>query len=150
MLPFTPINSRDSKTTIRGFENSQFTIEGHAKQDRQFTIEGHAKQDRQFTIEGHAKQDRHFTAKPTDFPVFDPKLFSLGGDSSSQTDPQKEHKNIDRGFLSQRNYEQETSERLNGFSIMPRDTRHDTTKKTIEQQISPITNRTTGVPFHKI
>jgi hypothetical protein len=115
MLPFTPINSRDTKTTIRGFENSNFTA-----------------------------------AKPTDFPVFDPKLFSMGAQSSSQSDNQKEHKNIDRGFMSQRNYEQETSERLNGFSIIPRDTRHDTTKKQAEQQISPITNRTTGIPFHKI
>jgi hypothetical protein len=114
MLPFTPINCRDTKTTIRGFENSNFT-----------------------------------TTQPTSFPVFDPKLFSMGAQSSSQSD-QKEHKNIDRGFLSQRNYEQETSERLNGFSIIPKDTRHDTTKKTAEQQISPITNRTTGVPFHKI
>ncbi len=115
MLPFTPINSRDTKPTIRGFENSNFTA-----------------------------------TKPNDFPVFDPKLFSMGVQSSSQQDHQKEHKNIDRGFMSQRNYEQETSERLNGFSIIPRDTRHDTTKKTAEQQISPITNRTTGVPFHKI
>lgn len=113
MLPFTPINSRDTKPTIRGFENS------------------------------------NFIAQPTDFPVFDPKLFSMGAQSSSQSD-QKEHKNIDRGFLSQRNYEQETSERLNGFTIIPRDTRHDTTKKTVEQQISPITNRTTGIPFHKL
>ena len=113
MLPFTPINSRDTKTTIRGFENSNFTI-----------------------------------PQPTSFPVFDPKLFSMGG--QLQPDPQKEHKNIDRGFMSQHNYEQETSERLNGFSIIPKDTRHDTTKKTMEQQISPITNRTTGVPFHKI
>ena len=113
MLPFTPINSRDTKTTIRGFENSNFT-----------------------------------TRQPTDFPVFDPKLFSMGG--QLQSDSQKEHKNIDRGFLSQRNYIEETSERLNGFSIIPKDTRHDTTKKTMEQQISPITNRTTGVPFHKI
>jgi hypothetical protein len=139
MLPFTPINSRDTKPTIRGFENSNFT-----------------------------------TPQPTDFPVFDPKLFSMGAQSSSQQehflisqseikkcrhrnsqsefimDHQKEHKNIDRGFMSQRNYEQETSERLNGFSIIPRDTRHDTTKKTVEQQISPITNRTTGIPFNKI
>ncbi len=118
MLPFTPINSRDSKPTIRGFENSQFPSQSN------------------------------------DFPVFDPKLFSMSAQSSSQydheKDHQKEHKNIDRGFLSQRNYEQETSERLNGFSIIPRDTRHDTTKKQAEQQISPITNRTTGVPFHKI
>ena len=114
MLPFTPINSRDTKPTIRGFENS------------------------------------NFTDNPTDFPVFDPKLFSMGAQSSSQQDHQKEHKNIDRGFLSQRNYEQETYERLNGFSIIPKDTRHDTTKKTVEQQISPITNRTTGIPFHKI
>jgi len=117
MLPFTPINSRDTKPTIRGFENS------------------------------------NFTAEPTNFPVFDPKLFSMGAQSSSQSDKkehQKEHKNIDRGFLSQRNYDQETSERLNGFSIIPKDTRHDTTKKTAEQLISPITNRTTGVPFHKI
>ena len=114
MLPFTPINSRDTKTTIRGFENSNFT-----------------------------------TTQPTSFPVFDPKLFSMGSESSSQPN-QKEHKNIDRGFMSQRNYEQETSERLNGFSIIPKDTRHDTTKKTAEQLISPITNRTTGVPFHKI
>lgn len=126
MLPFTPINSRDTKTTIRGFENSQFSISGLVSQERQSTT------------------------KLTDFPVFDPKLFSMGAQSSSQQDHQKEHKNIDRGFLSQRNYEQETSERLNGFSIIPRDTRHDTTKKTAEQQISPITNRTTGVPFHKI
>jgi len=115
MLPFTPINSRDTKTTIRGFENSNFT-----------------------------------TPQPTDFPVFDPKLFSMGSQSSSQSDHQKEHKNIDRGFMSQRNYEQETSERLNGFSIIPKDTRHDTTKKQAEQQISPINNRTTGIPFHKI
>jgi hypothetical protein len=123
MLPFTPINSRDTKTTIRGFENSQFTIGGPVKQEFQ----------------------------PTDFPVFDPKLFSMGAESSSQSDHQKEHKNIDRGFLSQRNYEQETYERLNGFSIMPKDTRHDTTKKQAEQQqISPIMNRTTGIPFHKI
>ena len=123
MLPFTPINSRDTKTTIRGFENSQFTIGGPVKQEFQ----------------------------PTDFPVFDPKLFSMGAESSSQSDHQKEHKNIDRGFLSQRNYEQETYERLNGFSIMPKDTRHDTTKKQAEQQqISPIMNRTTGIPFNKI
>lgn len=123
MLPFTPINSRDTKTTIRGFENSNFTIGGPMKQELQ----------------------------PTDFPVFDPKLFSMGAQSSSQQDHQKEHKNIDRGFMSQRNYEQETSERLNGFSIIPRDTRHDTTKKQAEQQqISPIMNRTTGIPFHKI
>ncbi len=114
MLPFTPINSRDTKSTIRGFESSNFTI-----------------------------------PQPTDFPVFDPKLFSMGSESSSQSN-QKEHKNIDRGFMSQRNYEQETSERLNGFSIIPKDTRHDTTKKQAEQQISPITNRTTGIPFHKI
>ena len=126
MLPFTPINSRDTKTTIRGFENSQFSISGLVSQERQSTTQ------------------------LTDFPVFDPKLFSMGAQSSSQQDHQKEHKNIDRGFLSQRNYEQETSERLNGFSIIPRDTRHDTTKKTAEQHISPITNRTTGVPFHKI
>jgi len=126
MLPFTPINSRDTKTTIRGFENSQFIIGGPVS------------------------QERLSTTQPTDFPVFDPKLFSMGAQSSSQPDPQKEHKNIDRGFLSQRNYEQETSERLNGFSIIPRDTRHDTTKKTAEQHISPITNRTTGIPFHKI
>ena len=115
MLPFTPINSRDTKSTIRGFENSNFT-----------------------------------TPQPTAFPIFDPKLFSMGSESSSQSDNQKEHKNIDRGFMSQRNYEQETSERLNGFSIIPKDTRHDTTKKQAEQQISPITNRTTGIPFHKI
>jgi hypothetical protein len=115
MLPFTPINSRDTKPTIRGFENS------------------------------------NFTANSTDFPVFDPKLFSMGAQSSSQQDHQKEHKNIDRGFLSQRNYEQETYERLNGFSIIPKDTRHDTTKKQAEQQlVSPIMNRTTGIPFHKI
>lgn len=126
MLPFTPINSRDTKPTIRGFENSNFTMGGPVS------------------------QDRHSTTQPTDFPVFDPKLFSMGAQSSSQSD-QKEHKNIDRGFLSQRNYEQETSERLNGFSIIPRDTRHDTTKKQAEQQqISPIMNRTTGIPFHKI
>ena len=122
MLPFTPINSRDTKTTIRGFENSNFTIGGSVKQELQ----------------------------PTSFPVFDPKLFSMGVQSSNQQDNQKEHKNIDRGFMSQRNYEQETSERLNGFSIIPKDTRHDTTKKQAEQQISPITNRTTGIPFHKI
>jgi hypothetical protein len=115
MLPFTPINCRDTKTTIRGFENSNFT-----------------------------------SLQPTSFPVFDPKLFSMGSQFSSQQDNQKEHKNIDRGFMSQRNYEQETSERLNGFSIIPKDTRHDTTKKQAEQQISPITNRTTGIPFHKI
>ena len=121
MLPFTPINSRDTKTTIRGFENREFSIGGSVSQERQ----------------------------PTDFPVFDPKLFSMGSESSSQSN-QKEHKNIDRGFMSQRNYEQETSERLNGFSIIPKDTRHDTTKKQAEQQISPITNRTTGIPFHKI
>ena len=100
MLPFTPINTRDTKPTIRGFENSQFT------------------------------------GQSNDFPVFDPKLFSMGSESSSQSDHQKEHKNIDRGFMSQRNYEQETYERLNGFSILPRDTRHDTTKKTVEQQIT--------------
>ena len=123
MLPFTQINSRDTKTTIRGFENSQFT-----------------------TIGGPVSQER----QPTAFPIFDPKLFSMGAQSSSQSDNQKEHKNIDRGFMSQRNYEQETSERLNGFSIIPKDTRHDTTKKQAEQQISPITNRTTGIPFHKI
>jgi hypothetical protein len=127
MLPFTPINSRDTKTTIRGFENSQFSISGLVSQERHST-----------------------TLQPTDFPVFDPKLFSMGAQSSSQSEHQKEHKNIDRGFLSQRNYEQETYERLNGFSIIPKDTRHDTTKKTAEQLISPITNRTTGVPFHKI
>jgi hypothetical protein len=126
MLPFTPINSRDTKTTIRGFENSQFSISSLVS------------------------QERHSTTQPADFPVFDPKLFSMGAQSSSQCDNQKEHKNIDRGFMSQRNYEQETSERLNGFSIIPKDTRHDTTKKTAEQQISPITNRTTGVPFNKI
>jgi len=126
MLPFTPINSRDTKTTIRGFENSQFIMGGPVLQERQST------------------------SQHTDFPVFDPKLFSMGAQSSSPQEHQKEHKNIDRGFLSQRNYEQETSERLNGFSIIPKDTRHDTTKKTAEQQISPITNRTTGVPFHKI
>ena len=125
MLPFTPINSRDTKSTIRGFENSQFSISGLVS------------------------QERHSTTQPTDFPVFDPKLFSMGSESSSQSN-QKEHKNIDRGFMSQRNYEQETSERLNGFSIIPKDTRHDTTKKQAEQQISPITNRTTGIPFHKI
>ena len=125
MLPFTPINSRDTKTTIRGFENSQLRIGGLVTQERQSTT------------------------PPTDFPVFDPKLFSMGSESSSQSN-QKEHKNIDRGFMSQRNYEQETSERLNGFSIIPKDTRHDTTKKQAEQQISPITNRTTGIPFHKI
>jgi hypothetical protein len=126
MLPFTPINSRDTKTTIRGFENSQFSISGLVS------------------------QERHSTTQPTDFPVFDPKLFSMGSGSSSQQDNQKEHKNIDRGFMSQRNYEQETSERLNGFSIIPKDTRHDTTKKQAEQLISPITNRTTGIPFNKI
>ena len=116
MLPFTPINCRDTKTTIRGFENSNFT-----------------------------------TPQPISFPIFDPKLFSMGAQSYSQQENQKEHKNIDRGFLSQRNYEQETYERLNGFSIMPKDTRHDTTKKQAEQQqISPIMNRTTGIPFHKI
>ena len=114
MLPFTPINSRDTKPTIRGFENSQFPNQSN------------------------------------DFPVFDPKLFSLGAETSSQSDNLKEYKNIDRGFMSQRNYEQETNERLNGFSILPRDTRHDNTKKTVEQNITPITNRTTGVPFHKI
>ena len=126
MLPFTPINSRDTKTTIRGFENNQFSISGLVSQERQSTTQ------------------------PIDFPVFDPKLFSMGAQSSNQQDNQKEHKNIDRGFMSQRNYEQETSERLNGFSIIPKDTRHDTTKKTVDQQISPITNRTTGIPFHKI
>ena len=125
MLPFTPINSRDTKSTIRGFENSQFSISGLVS------------------------QERYSTTQPTDFPVFDPKLFSMGAQSSNQPN-QKEHKNIDRGFMSQRNYEQETSERLNGFSIIPKDTRHDTTKKQAEQQISPITNRTTGIPFHKI
>ena len=125
MLPFTPINSRDTKSTIRGFENSQLRIGGLVS------------------------QERYSTTQPTDFPVFDPKLFSMGSESSSQSN-QKEHKNIDRGFMSQRNYEQETSERLNGFSIIPKDTRHDTTKKQAEQQISPITNRTTGIPFHKI
>lgn len=125
MLPFTPINSRDTKTTIRGFENSQFLISGLVS------------------------QELHSTTQPTDFPVFDPKLFSMGAQSSNQSD-QKEHKNIDREFMSQRNYEQETSERINGFSIIPRDTRHDTTKKTLEQNITPITNRTTGVPFYKI
>ena len=125
MLPFTPINSRDTKTTIRGFENSQLRIGGLVSQERQST------------------------PQPPDFPVFDPKLFSMGAQSSNQPN-QKEHKNIDRGFMSQRNYEQETSERLNGFSIIPKDTRHDTTKKQAEQQISPITNRTTGIPFHKI
>ena len=62
---------------------------------------------------------------------------------------EKEHKNIDRGFLSQRNYEQETSERLNGFSIIPRDTRNDTAKKTV-QIVNQISNRTTGIPFSKI
>ena len=125
MLPFTPINSRDTKSTIRGFENSQFSISGLVS------------------------QERYSTTQPTDFPVFDPKLFSMGAQSSNQPN-QKEHKNIDRGFMSQRNYEQETSERLNGFSIIPKDTRHDTTKKTVDQQISPITNRTTGIPFNKI
>ena len=139
MLPFTPINSRDSKPTIRGFENSNFTIGGPVSQERLFTIGG------------PVSQERQFTTQPTSFPVFDPKLFSMGGQLDPKSDPQKEHKNIDRGFLSQRDYIQETSERLNGFSIIPKDTRHDTTKKTMEhQQISPITNRTTGVPFHKI
>jgi hypothetical protein len=142
MLPFTPINSRDSKTTIRGFENSNFIMGGPVQQERQFTMGGPVQQERQFTMSG--------PVQPTDFPVFDPKLFSMGAESSIQQDHQKEHKNIDRGFLSQRNYEQETYERLNGFSIIPRDTRHDTTKKTVEQNITPITNRTTGIPFHKI
>ena len=126
MLPFTPINSRDTKSTIRGFENSQFSISGLVS------------------------QERHSTTQPISFPVFDPKLFSMGAQSYSHQENQKEHKNIDRGFMSQRNYEQETSERLNGFSIIPKDTRHDTTKKQAEQQISPITNRTTGIPFNKI
>jgi putative AlgH/UPF0301 family transcriptional regulator len=150
MLPFTPINSRDTKTTIRGFENSQFIMGGPVSQELQFIMGGPVSQERQFTMGGPVSQERQFVAQPTNFPVFDPKLFSMGAESSSQLDHQKEHKNIDRGFLSQRNYEQETSERLNGFSIIPRDTRHDTTKKTAEQQISPINNRTTGIPFHKI
>lgn len=123
MLPFMPINTRDNKLNNRGNANMNNIFLNSSSTG---------------TSTGTS------TGSSTSFPIFDQSLFSLGGQKQ-----EKEHKNIDRGFLSQRNYEQETSERLNGFSIIPRDTRNDTTKKTV-QIVNQISNRTTGIPFSKI
>lgn len=61
----------------------------------------------------------------------------------------EERRNMDRTFMTQRNYGAELSDRFNGFNILPRDTRFETTKKVEEVKTPPMqmrSNRYLGNP----
>ena len=56
----------------------------------------------------------------------------------------EEGRNMDRFFMSQHNYMQETNDRINGFSIIPKDTRYDSTKKMENTGLDMRSNRIMG------
>lgn len=61
-----------------------------------------------------------------------------------------ERRNMDRFFMTQRNYNKEVGDRINGFNMIARDTRFDNTKKTgISKEMEMRGNRTIGAPFGK-
>jgi protein required for attachment to host cells len=58
----------------------------------------------------------------------------------------EEQRNMDRFFMSQHNFAQETHDRINGFSIIPKDTRYDSSKKMENTGLTMRGNRTMGAP----
>ena len=58
----------------------------------------------------------------------------------------EEQRNMDRFFMSQHNFAQETNDRINGFSIIPKDTRYDSSKKMDNTGLTMRGNRTMGAP----
>jgi len=61
-----------------------------------------------------------------------------------------ENRNFDRMFLTQRDYNAETQDRVIGFNIVPKDTRFDNTRKSSEGQIEMRSNRYMGMPGNNI
>lgn len=61
-----------------------------------------------------------------------------------------ENRNMDRFFMTNRDYGRETMDRINGFSIIPKDTRYDGQKKLEQPGMEMRGNRTTGLPFEKM
>lgn len=61
-----------------------------------------------------------------------------------------ERHNMDRFFMTNRDYGRETMDRVNGFSIIPKDTRYDGQKKMEQPVMNMRSNRTTGMPFEKM
>jgi len=58
----------------------------------------------------------------------------------------QEQRNMDRFFMSQRDYNQEVNERVNGFSMMAKDTRYDGTKKMENNNMEMRSTRYVGMP----
>lgn len=64
-----------------------------------------------------------------------------------------ERRNLDRSFMTQRNYNAELFDRVNGFGIMPRDTRFESTKKATESNNTNTemrANRYLGMPGNNL
>lgn len=63
----------------------------------------------------------------------------------------EESRNMDRIFMNSRNYDQEVNERLNGFGIIPKDTRFESSaKKSGDSQMELRSNRYLGLPGNNI
>lgn len=101
----------------------------------------------------------------TSSPIYDRNMFSMEssefysnknaqflGNSTREQNFQNrsldERRNMDRFFMTQRNYNQEVNDRINGFNMIARDTRFDNSKKSSENKDFQLRgNRTIGAPF---
>ena len=61
-----------------------------------------------------------------------------------------EQRNMDRIFMSMRNYDQEVQDRINGFNIVARDTRFDASRKDNDSALEMRSNRYLGTPGNNI
>lgn len=78
---------------------------------------------------------------------------NIGGRTREKRHEKKyldERRNMDRFFMTNRDYGRETLDRINGFNIIPRDTRYDGQKRLEQPGMEMRGNRTIGTPFEKI
>jgi len=97
------------------------------------------------------QQNNHFM-----MPILNQQPISvnkIGGTTRERRDEKRnldENYNMDRFFLTNRDYGRETMDRINGFSIIPKNTRYDGQKRMEQNQPEMRGNRTTGIPFEKM
>jgi len=139
------VSNNPYSNVVPNYDRNMFSMGGGYEQERR------VENDRlDMNIFGN-QQHNHFM-----MPILNQQPISvnkMGGTTRERRDEKRnldESYNMDRFFLTNRDYGRETMDRINGFSIIPKDTRYDGQKRMEQNQPEMRGNRTTGIPFEKM
>jgi len=101
------------------------------------------------------KQHEHYL-QPTN-PYYQQQAVTQYDNRVTQTREKREEKryldenrNMERAFMTTRNYNAELGDRVNGFGIVAKDTRFESTKKSSDLQVEMRSNRYLGLPGNNL